>query len=333
MIEFDIVLYDIRLRVIARENTKKVITELMNGHSYIEDTAGVATYTLILDNDIVEWKHGEKIHMIDKWFDNASCDVWIDNTNRIVSMTNIWASSIKNKNLLIQYFACNLFNRLLEEKGYIAFHSSCVDKDGNGISFIGPRNSGKTNCMLNMMAEGYNSVTNDKLGILYNDDELYGYGVAQDVSIRMSLSFRNQPQNKIYIPYVEREGIKLSDKNLLDGNSIHLESCELATLNGVVQIPTTNIKHILFPKYNSEIKEVILNHLPPEEVRELILNQLLPIVHPCNEFLRIVHTNNTKAVDKSITIEEMLKLENYEIIQGENCRSSFVKTINKIMNN
>ena len=329
MVEFDIVLDDIRLRVICEDYKKGLITELMRGHSYIEEPRGVATYNLLLTDGELKTK-GTFIRMIDKWYDNATCDVWIDNPNRFVYMGNINASSIKYRNLLIQYFTCNLFNRLIEEKGYIAFHSSAVTKDGNGLAFIGARNAGKTNCMLNMMENGFDSITNDKLGIRYDGSHLNGYGVAQDVSIRMDLGFRSQERHKKYIPYAEREGIVLADENRLEGNSIHLESVELAHLNGVEQVPQTRINHIIFPKYDSTIEEVIVRPATKEKSREVIESQRLPIVHDTTSFFSLVQTGRMPYYSEQETLNAMCGLENYEIIQGERSTDSFVKTLKKI---
>ncbi len=330
MVEFDIVLWDIRLRVICENYKKDLIAELMKGHAFIDDPQGVPTYNLLLTDGGITWKNGEYFNVVDEWYDNASCDVWIDNPNKIVYMTNINASSIKYRNSLIQYFACNLFNRLLEERGYIAFHSSAVDKDGDGIAFIGARNAGKTNCMLNMMSAGFNSVTNDKLAVQYDGTDLNGYGVAQDVSIRMDLGFRSQEQNKKYLPYAEREGLVLSDENKLEGNNIHLESVELAHLNGVEQVPQTRIRHIIFPRYDSGITDVIVTPASPSRSKEIIDAQRLSLVHPTKSFFRLVNTGRMPYYSEQETLEQMYNLDNYEIVQGENSTESFVKTLKKI---
>lgn len=331
MTEFDIVLNDLRLRVRCEKYKKILIEELMTGHSYIEEPIGIATYNLILTDTEKKAKNGTYIKMIDKWFDNASCDVWIDNQTKTVYMCNIEASNIKWRNLLIQYFACNLFNRLLEERGYIAFHSSCVEKNGNGIAFIAPRNSGKTNCLLNMMNAGFNSVSNDKLAIKYNGLKLNGYGVAQDVSIRMSLDFRNQSQNQKYIAYAAKQGVKLVDDNLLEGNNIHLESVELAHLNNVEQIPTTTIQGIISPKYNRNIKEAKFRLLQYRETIQLLKKQRLPLVHDTTNFLSEAKTSNYVTYDEDYLIDKIAKLDCYEVIQGQHTNDTFVKGIKKIL--
>ncbi len=311
MVEFDIVLSDIRLRVLCESYKKGLICELMKGHSYIEEPKGIATYNLVLTDKELTKLNGTYVRKIDKWFDNAACDIWIDNPNRVVYMGNIKASTEEYRKKVIQYFTCNLFNRLIEEKGYIAFHSSAVEKDGDGLAFIGARNAGKTNCMLNMMDGGFNSITNDKLAMQYDGVNLNGYGVAQDVSIRMDLGFRSQEKNKKYLPYAEREGLVFTDENKMDGNNIHLDSVELAHLNGVEQVPETHIRHIIFPKYDSSIEEAIVRRIEPDKAKELILSQRLPIVHDTNKFLYLVNTGRIAYYSEDEIIRQMNLLDNY----------------------
>ena len=329
MVEFDIVLRDIRLRVLCESYKKGLICDLMKGHSYIEEPKGIATYYLVLSDEELLKKKGIYFNKVDKWYDNASCDIWIDNPNRVVYMGNIKASE-KYRDKVIQYFTCNLFNRLIEEKGYIAFHSSAVEKDGEGLAFIGARNAGKTNCMLNMMSGGFNSITNDKLAMQFDGHNLNGYGVAQDVSIRMDLGFRSQERNKKYLPFAEREGLVFSDENKLEGNNIHLSSTELAELNGVLQVPETKIRHIIFPRYDSSVTEAIVRPMDKDKAREIILSQRLPIVHDTNRFLNVVNTRRVAAYGEQDILDEMERLENYEVIQGEKSADSFVKKLTKI---
>jgi len=331
MCEFDICLNYIRLRVVCENYKKKIIEELMTGHSFIEKSKSEPTYTLILLDNYEPKHYNHYVKMVDKWFDNATCDVWIDNNSKTVYMSNINASQDKWRNLLVQYFTCNLFNRLLEEIGYIAFHSSCIEKDGNGVAFIAPRNSGKTNCMLNMMNAGYNSVTNDKLAVQFDGHKLNVYGVAQDVSIRLTKSFREQPQNKKYICFASEQNIKIVDQNLLEGNNIHLNSVQLAQLNGVNQVPNTLLCNIIFPNYDSNLTEAIFTKLSYDETTRLLETQKLSLVHDTTIFFKDVNSGNKAEYDSIRTLEELKKLISYSVIQGENTTNDFVIKVKKLI--
>lgn len=331
MIEFDIILNNIKLRIYCDKKKKEAIEELMNGHAYLVEPNGLPTYNLILIDNFIPKKYNSYIKMIDKWFDNATCDVYIDNNSKTVYMNNISVSNKKWEKPLIQYFACNLFNRLLEEIGYISFHSSCIEKNNQGIAFIAPRNNGKTNCMLNMMHAGFNSVTNDKLAIQFDGKNLNGYGVAQDVSIRLSQSFIKQPQNKKYLDIAKIQNVKLTDDNSLEGNKIHLESTYLAKINNVEQKPTTTIKNILFPIYNGNIKECILEPLNAYELDYLLNSQRLPLVHDTTEFFKEVKTNNYALYNELETLNEIKKLESYKIYQSEYTTYDYINKVKKLI--
>lgn len=328
---FNIVLNDLNLKVICDEKDYYCIYELMNGHSFIQFLNTTPTYTLIIDSNIVPKQYNLYVKMIDKWFDNASCDVWIDNDNKIVYMNNIVASLPIWRENLIKYFACNLFNRLMEEKGYIAFHSSCVEKDNKGIAFIAPRNYGKTSCMLALMSNGYNSITNDKLAIMKNNEnELLGYGVAQDVSIRLSPSFISVPQNKMYLKFAEEQNVKIENENKLEGQSIHLESTELAKLNNVNQLPETLLNTFIFPNYDGSITNIKLKKMSKEEKENLLLTQKLPMVHDTTKFLSYITIDKYEKFTNDETIENILSRDFYQISQGEKSTEALVKTLGKI---
>lgn len=331
MEEFDITLNNIKLHVICEKYKKELIAELMNGHSFIEQSNNKPTYNLILRDSLSKNTKGQYIKMIDKWFDNAVCDVWIDNSSKTIYMGNIQVSDNKWKDLLIQYFTVNVFNRLLEEIGFISFHSSCVEQNGIGVAFIAPRNNGKTNCMLNMMNYGYNSVTNDKLAIMYDGKDLIGYGVAQDVSIRISPSFKIQEQNKKYMKYVMEQNVSLVNQNLLEENKIHLDSTMVAKINNVNQVPITTIKKIFYPNYNGNIKQAIFESLSLSELKQLLKEQSLPLVHDTTCFLKEIRTNNSPLYDYNYTFNKILELDAYKVIQGEYTNDSFVDQVNKIL--
>lgn len=331
MSEFDINLREIKLRVYCEDYKKEYIKDLMTGHSFINEPIGNPTYKLVMYDNFVPKNYNLYIKMIDKWYDNATCDVWIDNKSKTVYMSNIEASQEKWYRMLVQYFTCNLFNRLLEEIGYIAFHSSCVEKDNTGLAFIAARNCGKTNCMLNLMNESFNSVTNDKIAIQFDGNQLNAYGVAQDVAIRLSKAFREQAQNQKYIIYAKEQNVHLNDINSLEGNKIHLYSTELAKLNGVKQIPTTVLKYIFLPNYNPNLYETKFIKMTEEELNKLLETQSLPLVHETTNFFNEIKSGNYPLYDIKRTLEEIKKLQAFRVIQGENT-IDFPQKIKQLIN-
>ena len=219
---------DINIKVECNSTIKNLITENLKGHVNFLDDVYNETYRLVIADEING--KGIKGQMVDKWFDNAMLDCYIDNTNRICYATNFRASTQKNKELLIQYFVANLFYRFLEIDGYIGIHSACVETDNKGILFVADRMSGKTNCILNLMHDGFNFVANKKVALKKCEDDIIGYGVSQPVSIRLSPSFCSQPQNYKYVELAKKRGIIIKNEDALEGNNICIDESELVKL-------------------------------------------------------------------------------------------------------
>jgi len=329
MEEFDIVYRDIKLRIICKIDFAIMIKNHLKGHAKFYEPYGNATYTLNIneDNKVKPGKYGK---IIDKWFNYATADCYIDNQNKICYLNNICADGIENLTLLIQYFAGNVLNRLLEIKGYIAFHSSCVEKDGNGIVFVAGRNSGKTVCMLNMMHYGWNNVTNDKSAINEINGEFNIYGIAQSVSIRMSKEFRSRPENQKYIEYGLRQGKKFSDKNMLEGNNIIINDIYLAQLNNVKQVEDAILKTMFVPKYNPELKTPTFNRMTEIEILKTLREQLLPLVHDTTIFLKNMHLEDEFVYNPEIIINKLTEIPCYYCEQNENTTEKFVENVRRL---
>ena len=181
------------------------------------------------------------------------------------------------------------------------------------------------------MSKGYNSVTNDKLGILFDKEHLIGYGVAQDVSIRITENFCKQSQNQKYIPIALSQGINISSKNLLEGNNIHLESMELARINGVDQVATTNIFLFISPTYDASLNEALFRKMSDQEKKELLESQSLPLVHETKKFLKNIKTELTQIYPSEKTLQKIEEQDFYKVVQSENTLDSFTEGIKQLI--
>lgn len=331
MKEFDIQYKDIILKVICDEYIRNLIyTHFFNHVNFLPSTKN-STYTLIISDKIPQLK-GIGYKMIDKWFDNATLDCYIDNENRICYATNFLASTIEYRNLLIQYFVANLFNRFLEIKGYIGVHSSCVEQNQKGVLFVAGRNSGKTVSMLNLLNDGFNIVTNDKIALKdYENHDIIGYGIAQSISIRLSPKFCEQIENKKYVDLALQRGIEIKKANMLEGNNIILSEAELTALNNVRQVFDSKINCIIKPLYDHEVKEPIFELMSKEETRNLIISQYMTLVHDTTSFLENIHLNGEKGIDRNKILNEIERIQCYSCRQNENTTEQFVQKVKKLI--
>lgn len=329
MSEFDIVYKNIKLRVLCDKFMVEPIKNHFNNHAYFFEVAGVPTYTVVIGENIRNYT-GSYYRMIDKWFDNSSLDCYIDNKNKICYATNFCIKKAKHKNLLVQYFVANFFNRLLELNGYLGIHSSCVERDNYGILFVAERYNGKTICMLNLMNNGYNSVTNDIIALKQFKDEVIGYGIAQSISIRLGPAFCSQQENQKYVELAKKKGIEIKDKEMIEGNSIHISDSELAALNKVKQSIDTRIGCIIRPCYDPYITYPTFERLSEEYVRELIYSQYRSLVHETTDFLINVKLDNVDEKARYAYLDYLVKIPAYYCRQNEKTTNEFVKGIEKI---
>ena len=329
MREFDIVYNNIRLRIACDIKIQALLIKHFNNHVLFTEPIGKPTYSLIVEDD-AKTKSGEYFRMIDKWFEYATLDAYIDNKNRICYINNVNAKSEKNELLLVQYFVANVFNRLLELNGYLGFHSSCVEKDKNGIVFMAERNSGKTICMLNLMNNGYNSVTNDVIALKKIKDEIIGYGIAQSISIRLGPAFCAQKENQKYVELAIKKGIDIKDKDMLEGNNLYLTDLELATLNNVSQSMYTPIKCIIRPCYDPFITTATFDKISKEHLRELVYSQYRSLVHETTDFLVNLKLPGIDERERYKHFDDILTIPAYYCRQNEHTTEQFVEGIEKI---
>lgn len=319
----------IDLRIICDNYIELLVKEHFKNHLFFKENSDSLSFTLMISDCILN-TNGAHFKMIDKWFEYATLDCYIDYENRICYATNFDAVNDEFKKLLIQYFVANLFNRFLEINGYLGVHSSCVEQDGSGILFIGGRNSGKTNCMLNLMDSGYNSVTNDKIALKNFDDYFVGYGIAQSVSIRLSPSFCMNPKNKKYVELATSRGIEIKPLNMLDGNNMVINENELAAINGVKQVHDCKISSIIKPIYDPGISKLRLEKMDSKTTISLMREQYLPLVHDTTDFFRTIDSNYNNLYDYSKLLTIVENIPCYKCYQNERTTEEFVDKIRKL---
>ena len=330
MEEFIINYKDIYLKIQCEKNLKALIIKHLYNHVYFLENYNNPTYTVIIDNENIS-PYGLKETLVDKWFDNATFDCYIDNEKKICYANNFKTSSSKDKNSLIVYLIANLFYRFLEIDGYIGLHSSCAEFENKGILFVADRFSGKTNCMLNLVHNGFNYVTNKKIALKKIDNDIIGYGINEPISIRLSPSFCRQVQNEKYILLAKERGITIQNKDLLEGNSISISDQELIKMNNVKQSIDAPIKCIIKPVYDSSIKNLKIKEMNKEQFEDLILSQYLPLVHETKDFLKNIQLKDYYIDKKIEMLKEIFEIPNFICYQNENTTKEFVKEMKQII--
>lgn len=327
MQEYDIVYKDIRLRLVCEETIMRDVINYFYNRVIIEDPRGIPTYQVVVNDNAVV-KDCLYYRKVDKWFDYASLDFYINNNDQICYIKNIDVCE-KHRDKLICTSIANVFNRLLELKGYLGIHASCVEKQNEGVLFVAERNSGKTVSALNLMSDGYNIVGNDMIAFRKENDNIIGYGVPQTASLRLSKSFCDQEVNKKYLLFAKEKNIDI-DKCISEGKSINLSETELANINAVSQTIDTPIKCIIRPNYDPGIEHLTFYEMPIEQTRDLVYSQYKSLVHETSDFLINI---KIKDVDESLRykyLEDMAKIPAYYCIQNEKTTDEFIRKVDSV---
>ena len=92
---------------------------------------------------------------------------------------------------------------------------------------------------------------------------------------------------------------------------------DLAKLNGVDISMDTQLCLLIHPLYNPTIKRPNFIKLNKEESRDIIISQLLPLVHETKSFLKNIHYKNEIIPDKEFIIDIFSCLPSYVVEQNE----------------
>lgn len=320
MKNFALVYRSICLNVACDDEFEDVIKQHFCGSKKIISTSSKnPTYTIVVTAHI-RTIDGIYHKMVDKWFNYSTLDCWIDNVKKICYISNFHADCNTNRNLTIQYFTSNLFNRLLELNGYHGIHSSCVAKDGNGIIFIGKRLAGKTTCMLHLLSSGFNLVNNDTAAIKYFETEkqVEAFSIIKNIFIRMNKSFSTQPQNQKYLKIAKEQHVKCDDEVKLEENRIILTPLELAQLNNIEFVPSVTLKAIVIPQYNPSLKKLRITLHDTAIYKEFFISQILPLVHDTTSFLSDISIPNSETCSIEECISGLSLLPCYLCEHNEN---------------
>ena len=173
---------------------------------------------------------------------------------------------------------------LLLERGWIPMHSACAAKNGRTICVTGPKASGKTSTLLNLLARnGCDLVAVDKFLIRDGGSHLEVCGIPGKIGIRVG-SAVGHPQllnwlsdaTAPFFPHISREEVRhIADTNTPEqlrtrGEKIHLTPTELAELFGGSITPAAPLGLVLIPVFDLSVEESRLSRTEPEQAIRML---------------------------------------------------------------
>lgn len=163
-----------------------------------------------------------------------------------------------------------------EKKGYLMVHSSCCEKDGEGILIVSGSGKGKTTLLLHLVFNlNYNFVASDRTIIQPKDKELHVFGMPAQMAIGLG-SIKSYPMLNAYIPKNIRPYYNTVDENKY---KIRFELDEFEDLcKGAIR-KECKVSKIYFPTLNFK-NRTFSRELHYKKGIEKIKNELLSPLDP-----------------------------------------------------
>lgn len=161
-------------------------------------------YTYINIKECLEKENDNEIVLIlesENSFNNNIYDEQyaIESHKLCIKDKNIILFLKKNDVLFLKRLIIDIMNRIIETKGGRFFHGATVVKDGKSIIFTGDKMSGKTTNMLLMLNENnFNYLSNEKVALIKQDNNIYTYGCPSNINVRVgTLEYNNDIYNRL----------------------------------------------------------------------------------------------------------------------------------------
>jgi hypothetical protein len=167
---------------------------------------------------------------------------------------------------------------LLLERGWVPMHSACAAKDGRTICITGPKGSGKTSTLLNLLARnGCDLVAVDKFLVRDGGSHLEVRGTPGKIGVRVGSAIGHPPlldwlsaTTAPFFPHMSPDEVRRTaatstpEQLRASREKIHLTPAELAGLFGASITPTAPLGLVLVPVFDLTLSESRLVRVEPE---------------------------------------------------------------------
>jgi hypothetical protein len=188
---------------------------------------------------------------------------------------------------------------LLLERGWIPMHSAVAAKNGRAICVTGPKASGKTSTLLNLLARnGCDLVAVDKFLIRDGGSHLEVCGIPGKIGIRIGSAIA-QPQvldwlveaTTPFFPHISPEAVQhvaatnTPEQLRTRAEKIHMTPAELTALFGGSITSTAPLGLLLIPVFDLTVEETRLVPAEPEQAIEMLMTSYVGLLSKGEGFL------------------------------------------------
>ena len=136
--------------------------------------------------------------------------------NKKKHMIYVFLRKIDKENLeFIENIVNNVITKLLEREGIMFLRASCVCKNGEAIAFIEDKDPDKTSIMCQMLQNGYDIISNNKIGFALINEEVKVFGTPSNIKIKKATiekCFLEENKKRFIDLFNFKEEIKYSEE-------------------------------------------------------------------------------------------------------------------------
>ncbi len=172
----------------------------------------------------------------------------------------------------VEEILVSIFGKKMEEEGITFLHTYCVSKDGNGIAFLKGDNIDNT-LLLRLLNDSYGLVTNSKLGMNIDKNEVIGISVPTRLGIKLGNtknSFLSEKQIQLIkdtIGYKEYFYQEQKKRNFRKENyKFNLTFSDLEKIFHTEIISLTRLKFIIDLRYLPDVKNIRIKKMEKDDI-------------------------------------------------------------------
>lgn len=233
----------------------------------------------------------------------------------------------KNKDIVLQYIGeiiLSIFGKNIENNGFYFLHSACASYNNNAVVIIGERASGKTTILCRLMQRKFDFIANSQIGIGREAGHMIAIGLPSRIGIRRETIDK-------YLSNIEKNKI-IEIKNRDYINNLSKINLSVAEINQIFNIKTrdkANLKMIIIPIYNQNIKHIQVREISDSEIiEELLKNRRLGVYEPQKDIDKFYKTNRVRC---ELTFFKDINF--FKITQNENTIDELTEWMENYLSN
>ena len=223
---------------------------------------------------------------------------------------------------------------LLLERGWVPMHSACAAKDGRSICISGPKGSGKTSTLLNLLARnGCDLVAVDKFLLRDGGSRLEVCGIPGKIGIRVGSATGHPPlldwlsdTTAHFFPHISADEVRhIAATNTpaqlrARREKLHLTPAELAGLFGTSITLTAPLGLLLIPVFDLTIGESRLVRTEPERAVRVLSESYAGLLSKGEGYLSNFFDLSDALLEERLATllgEHLPAVEAYEVHQND----------------